>query len=116
MITAMRKRKLVKQINYKNMSVKQFTELVNNSLHIKLSSHAKLIDNIHDRYPIVSKQEVSLIVKTFFDILRECLIAGEIISFNKTFSNMKLMIYKYQRNKKDYVSVKVKISTPIGIK
>jgi len=116
MITKMSKKKLVKEIKYKDLTLEQFTQLVNNSLQIKLSDKADLINQIHDHYPIVSLKDTSLIVKAFFDVIRESLIAGEVINFNKTFSNMKLSVYKYRRDNKDYVSVKVKISTPVGVK
>ena len=112
----MSKKKLVKEIKYKDLTLEQFTQLVNNSLQIKLSDKADLINQIHDHYPIVSLKDTSLIVKAFFDVIRESLIAGEVINFNKTFSNMKLSVYKYRRDNKDYVSVKVKISTPVGVK
>lgn len=112
----MSKRSLVKQIEYKDLTLAEFTDLVNKSLQIKLSDKSDLIQSIHDRYPILSLQETSLIVKAFFDVIRESLIAGEIINFNKTFSGMQLQVYKHRRNNKDYVSVKVKISTPVGVK
>ena len=112
----MSKKKNVKQIQYKDLTLSEFTELVNNSLQIKLSDKADLIRSIHDRYPILSLQETSLIVKSFFEVIRDSLIAGEVISFNKTFSGMHLKIYKSRRKNKDCASVKVKISTPIGIK
>ena len=109
-------KKLVKQINYKDLTIGEFTNLVNKSLQIKLSDKFDLINEIHDHYPVASKKDISLIVKAFFDVLRESLLAGEVINFNKTFSNMKLMVYKYRRDNKNYVSVKVRISTPIGVK
>lgn len=112
----MSKRKLVKQIEYKDLTIEEFTQLVNKSLQIKLSDRGELISGIHDRYPEVSLKDTSLIVKAFFDVIRESLVSGEIINFNKTFSNMKLTVYKHRRDNKDYVSIKVKISTPVGIK
>lgn len=111
-----RKRKLVKQINYKDLTIQEFIELVNKSLQIKLSDKYDLISGIHDHYPVVSKKDISLIVKAFFDVMRESLLAGEVINFNKTFSKMMLLVYKHHRDNKDYVSVKVKVSTPEGVK
>jgi nucleoid DNA-binding protein len=116
MITVTKKRKLVKQIKYKDLTIDEFILLVNKSLQIKLSDKFDLINEICDHYPLVSKKDVSMITKAFFDVMRESLMAGEVINFNKTFSNMKLMIYKHHRDNKDYVSVKVKISTPEGVK
>jgi nucleoid DNA-binding protein len=116
MIGRMNKKKIVKDIVYKDLTIDQFKDLVNKSQQIKLSGKNNLINEIHDRYPLISLQETSLIVKAFFDVVRECLISGEIINFNKTFSNMQLLIYKHRRNNRDYISIKVKISTPAGIK
>lgn len=116
MITVTKKKKLVKEIRYKDLSIEEFISTINKSLQIKLSDKAELIDEIHDHYPMVSKKDVSLIVKAFFDVLRESLVTGEVINFNKTFSNMRLLVYNHRRNNKDYVSVKVKISTPVGVK
>lgn len=116
MITVTKKRKLVKQINYKDLTIDEFILLINKSLQIKLSDKFDLISEICDRYPLVSKKDASLITKAFFEVMRESLISGEVVNFNKTFSNMKLMVYNHHRDNKDYVSVKVKISTPEGVK
>ncbi len=65
---------------------------------------------------MIDKKDISLIVKSFFEVLRTSLLEGEILNFNKTFSNMRLLVYKHNRDNKDYVSIKVKISTPVGVK
>ncbi len=110
------KKKLLKQITYKDLTIEEFTDLVSKTLQVKLTDQHDLINNIHDRYPMIDKKDISLIVKSFFEVLRTSLLEGEILNFNKTFSNMRLLIYKHNRDNKDYVSIKVKISTPVGVK
>lgn len=112
----MNKKKLVKKINYKNLTLDQLIDQVNQCLPINLSDKFSLIEQIHEKYPLVDKKDISITVKAFFDVLRESLLSGDIIHFNKTFSSMKLHIYKYHRDNKDHISVKVKLSTPVGVK
>lgn len=85
---------------------------INTNLPISLENIQPIIDRIHLKYPVVNKYEITLVVKSFFECIREILIAGDTISINSFFSKMHLIsFYKMRKNKISKV-VKVKLTTP----
>lgn len=88
--------------------------LKNNPINIR--EHINIIDKIHEKYPLLSKSEISIIVKYSLETFRELLLFGNIINFNKLFFDMKLHIFKQIHNGVIFPSLKVKVSTPPRIK
>jgi hypothetical protein len=87
-----------------------------NKIPINLSEHPDIIDRIYKKYPIIDKKDISIIVKVSLEVLRELLILGNIINFNKIFFDFKLYIFKYVRNGVIFPSLRVKLTTPPRIK
>lgn len=80
---------------------------------ISLKNHADIFDIVSDRYPILSKIEIAIIIKTIFETLRELLIRGCIININRFFFDFKLHFFQHNKNgEKINNAVKVKIKTP----
>jgi len=80
-------------------------KIINKRYPIKLKELEGVIDSVHIRYPFLSKTEISIIVKTFFEMIRENLILGSIINFNKYFFDMKFFFSQW--NKRTRLTVKV---------
>lgn len=84
---------------------------LNKQLPISLVNIQYIIDRVYLRYPILKKQEIILIVKSFFESIRYILINGDSISISNLFTNMRLYHFsKIQKNKLLRI-VKVKLST-----
>lgn len=108
----MKKLKYVKDFFFKNMSHIDMVELLNRKLPISLKDNEDLIDRIHSRYPLIDKTQISIIVKSVFQSIRDLLILGKVLNFNNLFFDTKLHFFDYRRG--DYIlpALKVKISTP----
>lgn len=85
-------------------------------ISISLKDHPHLIDRVHERYPLLDKTQISIIIKHSLMSLRNLIIFGNIINFNKLFFDMKLLLFKQIKSGKLLPSLKVKISTPKRIK
>lgn len=83
---------------------------------ISLVKIQHIIDRVHKRYPLVSKSDVTLVTKTFFECLRSILVAGDSLSISNMFTHMHL--YRYNRISKNKFMhiVKVKLSTARKLK
>jgi hypothetical protein len=69
-------------------------------LPIKISSLNEIINRIHTKYPLVSKIEVVLIVKSFFETIRYLFYINETISINNFVGRMKLnKFFRIKKNK-----------------
>lgn len=80
---------------------------------IKLKKLENLIDRVHRRYPIISKMEVALIIKTAFEGMRELLVSGCILNFNRFVTDMKL---HFGTHGPRFAKVKVKLMTSPQLK
>jgi hypothetical protein len=88
----------------------------NYNIPISLKHIQHIIDKVSDRYPLLSKAEITLIIKTFFISIREILLAGDILSLNNFFSHMHLISFDSNRKSKFLRIIKVKLSTSKKIK
>jgi nucleoid DNA-binding protein len=83
---------------------------------ISLKDLEDLINRVHSRYPFIEKYKISLIIKSFFEILRELMVEGKSVSINGFFSNMKLIYFIKNRQHKKVYHSKIKLSTPKSLK
>jgi nucleoid DNA-binding protein len=83
-------------------------------ISIKYIDH--IISRIYDQYPYISRYEISLIVKTFFDTMRTILVSGSSISINSFIGKMSLIRFRRTIKNKIYNIVKAKVSTPKKIR
>lgn len=84
---------------------------LNKIFPISLVNIQHIINRVHARYPILEKQDITLIIKSFFESIRYILINGDSISISNLFTNMQLYyFYKVQKSKLVKI-VKVRLST-----
>lgn len=112
----MKKQKQVKQFEFKNLSKEQVSDQINVDLPISLRYNEDLINRIYNRYPLLDKAEIGLIVKAIFSSMRELLIRGMVLNFNKLFFDTKLFFFMHVRNGVIFPSVKVEMTTPPKLK
>jgi hypothetical protein len=65
---------------------------------IKLTKLQDLIERVASRYPLIEKMEVSRIIKAIFESLRELLVLGCNLNFEKIFHDMKLNFHRSTYN------------------
>ena len=87
-----------------------------NDRPISLIHIQHIIDRIYDRYPLVEKHQIAVVVKAFFEILRFTLLAGDTISIINMFSKMHLYHFSRIQNNKFSRVVKVKLRTARNLK
>ena len=110
----MKKKKYkAENFRYKDKSHREVYEIIEKELPISMKNNEDLIDRVHERYPILSKTEISIIVKAVFSALREMLILGKIVNIRTILAYMRLAFNKtIFKIKKSQVSAKVKLHTP----
>lgn len=108
----MKKPKTVRPFYFVNMSKQDIVDMLNNECPINIKYNEDLVDRIYARYPLVSKTEISIIVKAVFQSFRDLLVLGKVLNFNTLFFDTKL--YFFARYKRGHIlpSLKVKMSTP----
>lgn len=99
----MKKSKTIKEFYFRDADI---IEQLNVELPINVKYLENLINRIYKRYPLIDKLEISVIVKAVFEALRELLVSGCIMNFNKFLFDMKLLFFK----KEHWPSVKVKLT------
>lgn len=117
-IRAHLKKKYVKKLNVVQGFL--FTELelenlVDKKLPIDLKGLEFLAENIHNKYPVLDKHEIMLIIKMFFCRIRKFLITKKVINFSDFIFDTKLHFMMNCRNK-NIIRVKIKLRTPENIK
>ncbi len=108
----MKKLKIVAPFYFKDKRHEDTVDLLNAELPINLKYNEDLINRIYDKYPLLDKASIGVIVKSVFQSIREFLILGNIMNFNNIFFDTKLLFYQYLRLGKVNTSMKVKMSTP----
>lgn len=112
----MKKQKTVKPFSFKDLTHQQMVDLLNLEYPISLKYNEDLINRIHARYPLINKSQVSIIVTSIFQSLRDFLILGKVLNFNNLFFDTKLLVFSHLRNGVTFPAVKVQVSTPPPLK
>ena len=108
----MKKPKVVKPFYFKDLSHEEVVEILNNDLPINLRNNESLINRVHSRYPLISKLEVSIIVKAIFQSFRDFLVLEKVLNFNGLFFDTKLLFFDFNFRGHILPSLRVKMSTP----
>ena len=87
-------------------------DLLNEEYPVNMKYNEELVNRIYDRYPLIDRASVSLIVKSIFQSFRDLLVLGKVLNFNNLFFDTKLHFFDYRKNGHILPSLKVKISTP----
>ena len=112
----MKKSKPVRKFFFNNLSNLEMIDLINKEFPISLEKNEDIINKIYLRYPLINKTQISIIVKSIFQSIRELLIMGKILNFNNLFFDTKLLFFLHQRGSDIFPAVKVCISTPPPLK
>lgn len=108
----MKKPKTVKPFVFKEKTHQEASDLLDQEYPVLLQYNEDLIDRIHQKYPYVSKTEVSIVVQAVFQTMRSLLVLGKVLNFNKLFFDTKLHFFGYRKNGHILPSLKVKLGTP----
>jgi len=107
----MKKPKVVKPFFFE-ISDQEVVDVLNQEYPINMRYNEELINRIHSRYPLISKYEVSIIVKAVFSSFRDLMLLGKVLNFNNLFFDTKLLFFDSCRRGRILPSLKVHISTP----
>lgn len=108
----MKKPKTVKPFYFQDQSHQQVVDYFNKYYPISLKNNQELVERVYQRYPLIDKSEVGVIIKAVFSSFRDLLILGKVLNFNKLFFDTKLSIFAHRRGGVIFPSLKVHISTP----
>lgn len=108
----MKKPKTVKPFHFKELTHQQMVDLLNEENPVNIKYNETLVNRVYARYPLISKSEVSLIMKSLFQSMRDLLVLGRVLNFNNLFFDTKLHFFDYHKDGRTLPALKVKISTP----
>ena len=108
----MKKVKTIKQFQFKDQTNQEMVDYLNTKYPIRLKHNEDLINRVYNRYPLLKKSEVGIIIKAVFGSIRELLVLGEILNFNKLLFDFKLHFFEHKKGMVIFPSLKVKVSTP----
>lgn len=108
----MKKVKTIKPYWFNDHTHQEVVDLLNKEHPVTLRYNEDLVNRIHAKYPLITKTEVSIIVKSIFQSFRDFMVLGKVLNFNNLFFNTKLHFFDYRKNGRILPSLKVRISTP----
>jgi hypothetical protein len=108
----MKKPKIVKPFYFSDRSHQQVVDQLNKDYPISLKHNQDLVERVYQRYPLIDKSEVGLIIKAVFSSFRDLLVLGKVLNFNNLFFDTKLLIFTHRRGDAIFPAIKVQISTP----
>jgi len=108
----MKKEKKVKPFYFSDQTNQQVVDQLNIDYPISLKYNKDLVERVYQRYPLINKSEVGIIVKAVFSSFRDLLILGKVLNFNNLFFDTKLLIFGHRRDGHILPALKVHISTP----
>lgn len=108
----MPKLKSVKPFYFKDLNHQQVVDQLNDEYPINIKYNEELVNRIYEKYPLIDKTRISIIVKAIFQSFRDLLVLGKVLNFNNLFFDAKLHFFDYRKSGHILPSLKVKISTP----
>lgn len=109
----MRKSKTVKEFSFLNLSKQDMVNFLNTEAPINIKTLEPLINRIYEKYPVIDKSKIAIIVKTVFEVMREFLVLGYVMNFNKLVFDWKLFFFQFN---KINLGLKAKLKTPQKLK
>jgi hypothetical protein len=108
----MKKPKTVRPYYFHDLTKQQVVDKLNKEYPISLKYNHNLVERVYQRYPLISKTEVGIIVKAIFSSFRDLMILGKVLNFNGLFFDTKLHFFNHRRAGRILPSLKVRIRTP----
>lgn len=106
------KNKVDHEFHFRGISKEEFSKGINEEYPIEIRQLEPIIDRIHQKYPLIDKVQISLIVRAVFESIREFLILGYVINFNKFLTDMKLNFFTHVIGGRISPALRVKLKTP----
>jgi hypothetical protein len=82
-----------KPFSFVNRSNQEMADEVDNRYPVRLVRNQDLVERVYQRYQVLSKADVALIVKAVFSGIRELLILGKVLNFNGLFADAKMKFW-----------------------
>lgn len=98
--------------SFEGKTHQEVVNYLNDEYPISIRNNEDLINRIYNRYPLLDKSEIGIIVKAIFASFRDFLVLGKILNFNGLFFDAKLLFFRHRRNGHTLPALKVQISTP----
>ncbi len=99
-----------------DISSEEIIKLINEKFPISIRNHEDLINRIYDRYPVVDKATIAIVVQNTFTCMREQLILGKKLTISSMFINMFLLFFAHSANKRPTPAFSARLKTPDSIK
>jgi hypothetical protein len=112
----MKKVKIARSFYFKDLSHQQVVDYMNINYPISLKNNQDLVERVYQRYPLIDKSEVGIIVKAVFSSIRDLLILGKVLNFNKLFFDCKLSFFTHRKKGVIFPALKACVSTPPSLR
>lgn len=112
----MKNKKTVREFHFLDLSKKEIMDLMNSDHPINIKKFEPIIDKIYSKYPLIDKSQISLIVKMVFESMRDFLVMGYVINFNKFVFDMKLNFFVHVIRDKVFPALRVRLKNPPKIR
>lgn len=90
----------------------QVIDQLNIECPVNLKHNLDLVERVHQRYPLIDKYQVAIIVNAVFSSFRDLLVQGKSLNFNSLFLSAKLIFFTHRRNGHIFPALKAQITTP----
>lgn len=104
----MRRNKEKYDVYFKDQLFEEIISILNSEYPIKLNNGEDLIERIHNKYPLITKTEIAVIINATFESIREFLIRGDIINISNFVNGLRIKVTPFR----GYIRVKPFVSTP----
>lgn len=113
-----RKVKREREFFFNDLSKEEFVEIINQRFPIKFDDDTELVNRIRERYPLLTKKKIRVILISIFETMREFLLLGKVLNFNRFMYDMKVLVSPsfLKKFNKLIAVIKVKLKTPTKIK
>ncbi len=105
----MKKQKEIVEFYFMGLSREDLVNLLNKELPINIKTLGPIVDRVYEKYPVIDKAEVSLIIVTVFEAMRDFLVLGYVMNFNKFVFDMKLHFFQHVIGTRFNTALKVKL-------
>lgn len=102
-----------REFEFLDISKEEFIKELNNEFPISINKIERIVKRVQARYPFIEEHEVKLIVRMFFESLRDFLILGYAVDINKCFNKMKLYFFTHVRDGITKFAVKAQVNSQI---
>ncbi len=104
-------KKLYKQIPLKDINYPDLFQEINKSYPINFKKY-NFLNKVHEKHPLLQKEDIALVVKAIFETIRENVIEGYSINVKNLFNEFRLSLIK----KKDFKNLKINNRTVPSIR